>query len=171
MPTTSEAIRGFSTALRAVFRKLRGAIGVGVAWAFAWSTTQVVVVGGAVLLAGVSVPLVGIISVAVSGAAVSFVSGLVFSTAFSIVNRDRTLADLRVGPSTLLGAMAGAPFPLAFVALATAAGLPLAGMGAVASILTGAALGGVTSFALVRVATSDSSGLGPGHDAHLIDRT
>jgi hypothetical protein len=153
----------------AVFRRLRGAMGVGVAWALAWAATQAAVFAGAVLLGGVSAPLVTIVSIAKSGAVVGFVSGLVFSLAFGIVNSDRTLADLRVGPSTLLGAMAGALFPLAYVALATAAGLSLAGVGAWGSILTGAGLGAVTTFGLVRVATSDSAALAPGKEVHLID--
>jgi len=164
-----EANRAPSSALRAMLQRLRGAIGVSVAWALAWAATQMVVLGGAVLLAGVTVPLGGIVSIAISGAAAGFVSGLVFSTVFSIVNRDRTLAELRVGPSTLLGAMAGALFPVAFVVLATTAGAPLSGVVAAATILMGGGLGGVTSFGLVRVATSAPAGLGATKGAHLID--
>ena len=148
---------------------LRGAIGVGVTWAVAWAATQAAILGGVVLLAGVSVPLAGFVSATVSGAVIGFVSGLVFSAAFAILNRDRTLAELRVGPSTLLGTLAGALFPVGFVALATAAGMPLAGSGAVATIIIGAGLGGVTAFGLVRIATSDSAALGLVDDAHLID--
>ena len=99
---------------------------------------------------------------AVSGAIVGFVSGLVFSAAFSAINHDRELADVRLGQSTLVGAGAGLLFPAAFVGLALTAGFGTPWMTALVNMSIGAGLGGSTAHGLVRIARSGEQSLGGG---------
>jgi len=139
-----------------MLRRIRGAIGTGVAWALAWATVETAVLGATLLLGGLSVPLIAFAARVASGATFGFLSGLVFSTAFSIVNRSKSFEEIRLGQTTLLGAGAGTLFPTAFLAALAVAGIPIPVLAVVVNLLTGAGMGALTSYGLVRIARSGS---------------
>ena len=137
-----------------ILRRIRGAVGTGLTWAFAWAAAQVAVLGGFTLLGGASVPLIAVGFSALSGATIGFLSGLAFAVGFGVLNRDKSLADIRLGSTALLGAGAGVIFPVAFGTLLALAGLPGAGVAVAVNLVMGATMGGATAYGLVRIAQS-----------------
>ena len=80
------------------FRRLRAALGTAVTWAVGWA-----VVGMALSILGGVAPLSGIILGAMSG----FWSGGAFAVVLGVMERKRTLADLRIPRIIFWGAVAG----------------------------------------------------------------
>lgn len=137
-----------------VYRRIRGALGIGMAWAAAWAAAQLVLVGGLSIGAGGGLTLAALASTATMGGALGFVNGLVFAGAFSAVNQHKAFDEVSTRQTTALGLGAGALFPAAFIGLAASAGLVVPGLTAAVSLLIGMTLGGTTSYGLLRVARS-----------------
>ena len=87
-------------------RKIRGAVGMGLAWAVGWFGVGAVVgTGTAIWLGG---PIYGIAgSLAFGWARWGFVGGVLFSGILSVTERRRSLADLSSARLTLWGALGG----------------------------------------------------------------
>ena len=144
-----------------VFRGIRGAVGVGVAWAVSWATALLVWVGGSTLGAGGGLTLASLSFTASTSAALGFVSGLVFSAAFSVLNHGKALHEISTGQTALLGMAAGVLFPAAFIGLAASAGLAFPMLTVAVNLLIGMTLGGTTSYGLIRIARSGASRIEP----------
>ena len=159
-----------------LLRRIRGALGTALTWSVAWTVGQVTVLAAAVLTTPGTVPFIAFVGAGISGAVVGFLSGLAFSTAFSLINRNKAIEEIEIGQSTLLGAGAGMLFPAAIIGLYGLAGFPVGGMAVIVNVLIGAAMGGATSYGLVRVAKSGLEldapavdvGLGPGDSTPAI---
>ncbi len=138
--------------MRRWLRKVRGALGIAFAWAASWAVAEVAIVSGLVLVFGGPLSAGMIAALALSGAIVGFLGGLGFSAVFGALNRRRTLDEIRVGSTALLGAAAGGIVP-ALLSLSTIpAGLPSGVAYVMVNLAIGAIMGTATAVGLVRIA-------------------
>ncbi len=153
--------------MRRWLRKIRGALGIAFAWAASWAVAETVIVGGLVLAGGSTLPAGALGAIALSGAGVGFLSGLAFSAVFGAINRHRTLDDIRVGPTALLGAAAGGIVPALISASTIAPGLA-PGVFVLMNLFIGAMMGTATAVGIVRLVRMDATAIeGPPESASL----
>jgi len=106
--------------MRKWLRRVRGAIGMGLTWAIAWSGMGAIMMLGLLLTTGtrpdVPVPLVF--------GAFGLVGGITFSGVLSLLEGRRRFADMSLPRFAAWGAAAGALLAVAFVSAVAAAGDP-----------------------------------------------
>lgn len=84
--------------------------------------------------------------------------GLAFSAVFGAINRNRTLDDIRVGPTALLGAAAGGIVPALISAGTIAPGLA-PGVFVLMNLVIGAMMGTATAVGIVRLVRLDMAAI------------
>lgn len=141
-----------------LLRKIRGALGNGMVWAGAWAVTRVAFLGAAALAFGFTPPWSVWPEVVGSSAMTGFISGVLFSGALVIVNRRRSLSEIRPFRAALIGLAAGTTPPLVQLAAAAALGFALPPSAIALSIgiglVVGGGLGAATAAGSVRLAQS-----------------
>ena len=98
-----------------LFRRIRGIIGTGLTWAFAWIGL------GATLGALAGYPLTYLLRIALSNSVGGFIAGASFAAILTVTERKRTLAELSLRRVALWGAMGG----FVVTAMPLAVGAPL----------------------------------------------
>jgi hypothetical protein len=112
--------------MKSIWRKLRAAMGIGLAWASGWAAAVfslgifAFLVGGGVA-GGNFWP--GLIGAAFQAGLLGFISGATFAGLLGLVHRRSTLGDLKPGRTGLLGVIAGLVVSSAVVGIAVTAGV------------------------------------------------
>lgn len=136
-------------------RRVRGAIGNGLVWAGAWMLGKLAVLVIAILDPGIGLPLWPTVPlVLTSAAATGFINGLLFSAAFALYNRSRSLEEIRPLRTGILGLGAGAVVPTIQFAVLVAAGFAVPPSAIAFGLLVGGVLGCATAVGSLRLAQS-----------------
>jgi len=141
-----------------LLRRIRGAVGNGVVWAGAWIVAKVALLGAAAVAFGFTPPWAVWPSVVGSAAATGFISGVLFSGALALVNRRRSLSEIRPFRAGLIGLAAGTTPPVVQLAMAAALGFALPPSAIALSLgiglVVGGGLGAATAVGSLRLAQS-----------------
>lgn len=150
--------------MRRILRKLRGALGTAVTWAFAWAVAGTALTGVLFLFEselGFSVFFEVAPWLALVAGGWGFVGGAVFSVALGTVFRRRRLEELSVGRMAFWGGLAGALLPLTVMSLIAAESAGAVGSGMVAwTTAVFAGLGATTAGGTVRMAQGAAKEVG-----------
>ncbi|MFO7587458.1 MAG: hypothetical protein R6X22_05235 [Gemmatimonadota bacterium] len=134
--------------MRKWLRRIRGAFGIGLAWALAWF-------GAGMALLLVVGPDAADVPFPLGFGALGFLAGVSFSGVLGFVGRRRTFEQMSIPRFAAWGAVGGVLFAAVFVLSAGLGGAALLGLGAVFGLASAACAAG--SLALARRAEEPAS--------------
>lgn len=144
--------------MKKVLRRLRGAVGMGLTWAFAWFAAGVALL----LVVG---PDAADVPFPIGFAMFGFLAGATFSTVLGITEGRRRFEQLSIPRFALWGAVGGALLSVAFVLVADVGGAAIVVLAPVFALASAASAAG--SLTLAR-RVDERELLGGGEDMDLI---